>query len=86
MGDRSGAHELAHRMGAEGIAALNSRFREQREALNMYYSCQHCAHLNEETTLCSLEYPNEELKLADTEGWALNDRGDIVFCKYFELD
>jgi len=86
MGDRSAAHEFADRMGAQGIAELNSRFRDQRETLNFHYTCRHCTHLSEETELCSLEYPNEELKQADEGGWALNDQGDIVFCKYFELD
>ena len=85
MGDRSSAHVFAKEHGIEGIDKLNAAFRRQRETLNLLYSCRDCVHVNVETDLCSLEYPNEELRRADAEGWALNHQGDIVFCKYFDI-
>ena len=86
MGDRSQIAEFRLRHTLEEIAALNARFMDQQVALNLAYYCVDCAHLDADTGLCSLEFPNADVWKAASEGRVLTDEGDLGFCKYFEVD
>jgi hypothetical protein len=84
MGDRSQADAFAAQNSPEAIAQLNASFAEQVTAFNLIYDCAECVHVNIENRECSLAYPNNELWEAAAEKKALNENGDLVFCKYFE--
>lgn len=86
MGDRSQIAEFRLHHSLEEIAALNARFREQQRDVNLSYYCIDCAHLVEESGLCSLAFPNADVWAAAAEGRVLTDEGDLGFCKYFEVD
>jgi hypothetical protein len=85
MGDRSQAKAFISRVEPGEVAGRNRHFRLQADTFNLHFSCRNCVHLDPDNRLCSLEYPNEELKQAAEQGWALTDEGDLVFCKYFEV-
>lgn len=69
---------------ADDVVMLNQDFGEQVRAYNLLYDCRDCVHLNEDTRLCSMEYPNHMLYDAASVPRALMPNGDLVFCKYFE--
>jgi len=85
MGDRSQAKAFISRVEPGEVAERNRHFRQQADRFNLYFSCRNCVHINADNQLCSLEYPNEDLKQAADQRWALTDEGDILFCKYFEV-
>ncbi len=58
-------------------------FREQVKRFNLVYDCRECVHLNDQTRLCSMAYPNDMIWRAAQTGSPFDD-GDLVFCKYFE--
>ena len=57
------------------------RYRREAAAFGLIFRCADCIHVEQPATLCSLGYPNRELLEAD--GY-LDERGQFVFCKYFE--
>ena len=59
------------------------RFSEEVQRLNLCYTCNDCIHVDLNRPGCSLLYPSQEL--FDARGKLFNERGDLVFCKYFEL-
>ena len=85
MGDRSQAKAFISRVEPGEVAERNRHFRQQANSFNLFFSCQNCVHMNPTNQRCSLEYPNDDLRLAAEQGWALTDDGDILFCKYFEV-
>ena len=84
MGDRTHIDEFAKRHDPDVIAAMNERFRQQVVALKLVYDCRECVHLDTTDDSCSMEYPNQKLLDAAAKKFALEDTGDLVFCKYFE--
>jgi len=57
-------------------------FKRQRILYSFGYQCSDCVHMKTSSSTCSLEYPNTDLMNA--EGF-LEEEGQFVFCKYFEL-
>jgi hypothetical protein len=58
------------------------RFREERTRFRLSYRCPDCVHVVPGTRACSLEYPNRNL--LESEHF-LQEDGNFVFCKYFEV-
>ncbi len=85
MGDRSQADALAAVLSPEDVKILNRDFAAQVQRYNLHYDCRHCVHLDTASGLCSVEYPNHMLWDAVENSAALTEKGDLVFCKYFEL-
>ncbi len=86
MGDRSAADALARVLTPEDVETLNIDFAEQVREYNLHSDCRHCVHLDEASGTCSMNYPNHMLWDAVKDSSALTEKGDLVFCKYFELD
>lgn len=59
------------------------QFLMERERYNLYYRCQDCIHAIPDTFQCSLGYPNTILR--ESEHF-LENSGEFIFCKYFEVD
>ena len=57
-------------------------FIQERAKYNLKYRCLDCVHFVEATGECSLGYPNETLM--ESERY-LDERGQFVFCRYFEV-
>lgn len=57
-------------------------FRREVEIFNLKFRCTDCAHADREDLSCTFEYPNEELLTSDE---FLDNSGEFIFCKYFEL-
>jgi hypothetical protein len=79
------AKAFVNDLSPEDIEAINAHFRAQARALNLHYDCRHCLHLDTGNNQCSMEYPNDMLLNAAVETVALEDNGNLVFCKYFEV-
>ena len=58
------------------------RFKQEREQYNLKYRCYDCVHFIESSKRCSLEYPNKNL--LESERY-LDETGQFVFCRYFEV-
>ena len=85
MGRRTyGGGPHAARNTPEEIALANSEFAEQAKTYDLLYDCRHCVHVQADATSCSMDYPNLMLWDAAEETKALDMRGHLVFCKYFE--
>jgi hypothetical protein len=80
------AHQLAKDRSPAEIELLNRAFTQEQSRFNLSYDCRHCVHLNVDTMRCHMEYPNDELLSLAAHHWALNAKGDIAFCKYFEVN
>ena len=72
-------------MDESDVQRLNESFRAEANALGLLYDCADCVHLDTDTTGCSMEYPNSMLLEAARTRFALEENGDLVFCKYFEV-
>ena len=68
---------------ADEIVRINRQFRAEAEAYALEYRCRTCIHVHSGTVDCSLGYPNEVL--AEGEVRALDEGGQFVFCKDWEL-
>ncbi|MFT5432018.1 MAG: hypothetical protein ACI9OJ_002716 [Myxococcota bacterium] len=84
MGKRSKDGAFVETRSPEAIAKVNAAFAIQAEQFNFQYDCRHCLHVETETNLCSMDYPNDHLWNAAPKRHALDPNGDLVFCKYFE--
>ena len=85
MGRRTyGSGPHAARQSPQEIDLANRDFSEQAHTFNLLYDCRHCVHIREDGKTCSMDYPNLMLWDAASEGRALDERGHLVFCKYFE--
>ena len=84
MGNKSTAHEIRTLLSAEQIEAKNRIFAQEVEHYNFSYDCRKCVHVDSEDMTCHMEYPNHELLRMAAKSWALNEKGAIEFCKYFE--
>jgi hypothetical protein len=69
---------------ADEIERMNRQFMDEAARYDLLYRCQDCVHVRGDTLRCSLGYPNEAL--VRSEGRALDDEGEFLFCKDFELD
>ncbi len=58
------------------------RFKEERAKYNLLYRCQDCVHHVPGTSRCSMDFPNKVL--LESEKF-LEESGEFVFCKYFEV-
>ena len=67
----------------EQIQAQNRVFREEVETYSFLYRCSDCVHVDPATLACSLGYPNGELARGEVR--ALDEDGQFLFCKDFEL-
>lgn len=65
------------------IAARNKGFREDVLKYDLVYRCGRCIHVRGEEQVCVFNYPNE--MLVGGEVRALDEHGEWVFCKDFEL-
>ena len=85
MGKRTyGGGPHAARTSPEGIAEANAKFAEQAKSYGFIYDCRHCVHVADDEKKCSMDYPNLMLWDAAAQSTALDERGHLVFCKYFE--
>ena len=80
------ARALAAQLTFEDVEVLNIDFTLQVREFNLHYDCRHCVHLDEPTSTCSMDYPNQTLLDAAEAGVALTEDGNLVFCKYFEVN
>ena len=78
----SGPHAARH--SAKEIAKANNAFAKQAREFNLLYDCRHCVHVRHDGTSCSMDYPNRMLWDAAATSHALDERGHLVFCKYYE--
>lgn len=62
---------------------VNSRFREEAARYDLRFRCEDCDHFAPRTGRCSLEFLPGPLCTPDVR--ALDEDGEAVFCKYFEL-
>ena len=58
------------------------RFKKERERYNLKYRCYDCVHFVPDTQECSLGYPNKNLLQSERY---LDNTGQFVFCRYFEV-
>jgi hypothetical protein len=58
---------------------LLPRFREERAAFALRYTCEQCTYFDPASERCTHGYPNGEHR----DGCA--DQPELVFCKEFEL-
>ncbi len=65
------------------IEEVNARFCEEAKRYGLRYRCADCVHERPADHSCVLGYPNA--MLADGQCRALDERGEYVFCKDFEL-
>ncbi len=65
------------------IAARNEGFRREVAEFDLVYRCDSCIHVRGEEHSCIFDYPNEMLVRGDVQ--ALDDNGEWVFCKDFEI-
>ena len=85
MGRRTyGSGPHAARNSEQEIRDANSHFSKQALEFNLVYDCRHCVHVRNDEKTCSMDYPNLMLWDAAAESRALDERGHLVFCKYFE--
>ena len=72
------------RVSAEDTDVINERFRIEARQYNFQYQCGSCLHDNPEEKLCSMKYPRGK---DGRYGHKIRgDRGELLFCKYFELN
>ena len=57
-------------------------FRRERTQFRLLYRCPDCDHFSERSGRCSLFFPNRTL--IEAENYLQQD-GQFVFCKYFEI-
>ena len=69
---------------ADEIVRINQQFRAEAETYALEYRCGACIHVHPGNGGCSLSYPNEVLTHGEVR--ALDDDGQFVFCKDWELD
>jgi hypothetical protein len=62
------------------LTRIDDTFRREAEHFQLRWSCESCAHFEEETGACSHGFPNSAHRLRDLEG-----QRELVFCKDFEL-
>lgn len=61
------------------IVPIDALLRREAEAHRFVWSCERCAHFDEESPRCTLGFPHEPHRHA---AW---DEADLAFCKSFEL-
>jgi len=66
------------------VPAIETRFRAEVARYDLRYRCADCLHLNRRTERCSLGFPVELFGRGPHR--SRNERGELVFCKYFELE
>jgi hypothetical protein len=66
------------------VAETNERFRAQRDAYDLRYRCEDCGHYDPEEDRCSLKFESE--LFGEGPHRCRTDAGDLLFCKYFEVD
>ena len=59
------------------------RFKEERARFRLLYRCQDCVYHVPGTNECSMGFPNKTL--LESERY-LEESGQFVFCKYFEVN
>lgn len=64
------------------LAERDARFRDEARRYDLRFRCRDCSHVVPSTMLCSLGFPNALLR---DVGGAFDERGELAFCKYFEL-
>jgi hypothetical protein len=67
----------------EEIARRNEGFREDVEKYGLVYRCDSCIHVRGAEQTCLFNYPNEMLVRGEVR--ALDENGEWVFCKDFQL-
>ncbi len=65
------------------IATRNEGFRRDVEKYDLVYRCGDCIHVRGEEQSCVFNYPNEMLIRGEVR--ALDENGEWVFCKDFQL-
>lgn len=58
------------------------RFKQERTGYGLVYRCPDCVHHVYGTNRCSMDFPNQVL--LESEKY-LEESGQFVFCKYFEV-
>lgn len=62
------------------ITRVDERLRDEARNYRLCFTCERCAHFAPETATCGNGYPTEPHR--DVE---LDTRGELAFCKEFEL-
>jgi len=57
-------------------------FKKERAEYGLVYRCNDCVHHVPDTDKCSMDFPNRVL--LESEKY-LEESGQFVFCKYFEV-
>lgn len=57
---------------------IDQRLRTEAERFRLRFSCEHCAHFDEDAGKCAEGYPNEE----HTDGSLRGEQ--VLFCKLWE--
>jgi hypothetical protein len=65
------------------IAMRNASFQADVERYHLVYRCDRCIHVRGDENRCLFNYPNQMLATGPVR--ALDDQGEWVFCKDFEL-
>ncbi len=65
------------------VEAVNERFCRERESFNLSYRCEDCEHYDDDKEDCSMHYPTEAFGPGPHR--CRGERGELVFCKYFEV-
>jgi hypothetical protein len=61
---------------------MSPEFQRQRRRFDLRFCCEDCTFLDREHDRCVHGWPAEDHRLARYEGL---ERGELVFCKEFEL-
>lgn len=67
----------------EEIPAVNARFSQEQSTYNLSYRCKDCQHHDPDLDRCSMRYPKEHFGTGPDI--CRGARGQLLFCKYFEL-
>ncbi len=93
-GDRTPHDTFVAAHDQAAILAFNQRFRADRDRYDLVFDCRHCVHFREDGPgsdgipdgACSLAFPASTMLNAARRDVAITETGDLVFCKYFEVD
>ena len=67
----------------EEVPNANQRFQEEQEKFDFRYRCGDCLHYSPEDDLCSLGFPTQHYGAGPHR--CRTEKGELVFCKYFEI-
>ena len=81
---KSEAHKIGALLSPEEIEEVNLTFAKEVKEYNFSYDCHQCVHIDPDDMACHMEYPNHQLLRMAAKNWAMNEKGAIEFCKYFE--